>query len=303
MSYMKKPFKVTLFVALTLIFLSLSIIAIIVSIKRKDNSYYYLAVEKNHYLLNNENELKINLYSSHSEDEYLKKENICKSYIENTKTSDYYEVSIQKINQEKQEILFEKRAYFGYQISVIFPLTNCDYLQIEQAKLVLSFETEEKRTFPIGNLIINQIETTDSLNLTYLKGVVNQMDEVPILKGIGVEFRKNYNEEIKIVSIESLDKRVKVKNNIAILNNKMYDNELKIEELKNTIVDEETCFPFSVLENTSYFIELDYDSLQMITTLGFIVTYEMNGIVYKQYMMPFQYFNSSIRSYQSIQYE
>lgn len=303
MSYMKKQFKFILFIALTIIFLTLAIVAIVVSVKRKDKTYYYLAVEKNHYLLNNDKELMVNLYSSHSEDEYLKKENIRKSYIENSKTNDYYEVSIQKIEQEKKEVFFEKRAYFSYQINVLFPLTNCDHLQIEQANLVLNFETEEKRTFPIGNLIINQIETTESLNITHLKGVVNPIDDVPILKGIGIEFRKNCDEEIKIVSIESLDKRVKVQNTLSILNDKKYENELKIEDLKSTLVDEEMLFPISVLENTPYFIELNYDTPLIITTLGFIVTYERNGLVYKQYIMPFQYFNSAAKSYEKIQYE
>lgn len=306
MSCMKKQSRIIIGSCFTIFILSISIFAIIQSIKRKDNSYYYLPIMKNYYLINERKNLTIDVYSNHQNDEYLQKVNIERGFIEDMNSKDYYEIRIIDIDEKDNVIRYENTLYYHYLIYIELPIENCQYIQLENAKLVLDFPTQEKREFKIGTIIIDEDENTPFFNIVNLKGVVNTIEGIQVLKGIGLSLNKANDDYTRILSIESLDKRIKVdcKGIYHLIDNE-YDNEMDVDEFKKR--DFTHCFleyPF-VIEHTTkhYFIELNYDKWMMIPTLGFKLTYERAGFIYKQYIMPFQFFNSSSQTIEQVKYE
>lgn len=303
---MKKQFKITIVISLTTIVIVLSFFAIVQSFKRKDKAYYYLPITRSHYLFKEDNNLKFDLYSSHHKDEYLQKEKINRSYIKDLQTKDYYEVVIKDIDEKEEEIRYENRLFYQYVITIEFPIKNYQQMQLKDAQLILNFDCNEIREFNIGSIILDDDENVPFFYLSNLKGVVNAINEIQTLKGVCFTFNKDFDENVKILKIESLDNRVKVKEDgFFLMNDVNFDNEIPIETLKKSDYCQEFfAYPTIITDNKiNILVELDYEEIQMISTLGFKITYERNNVKYKQYVMPFQYFNSSSKVVDKIIYD
>lgn len=306
MNCMKNQFKIIIGSILTIFIFSISIVAIVQSIKRKDRGYYYLPMTKNYYFINEQKDAFVDIYSNHHQDIYLQKTSIEYGCIEDVDSKDYYEINIKKIDEKEDTIKYENRLYYHYQIHIELPIKNCLYTQMENAKLVFYFPSTEKREFKIGSIIIDDDEITPFFNIVNLKGVVNAIDGVQVLKGIGISLHKDTEEYTRILNIESLDKRVQVEHKgIYHVIDHNYDNEIDINTFKK--MDTHHCFleyPFVVEQTTShYFIELNYNQWLTISTLGFKLTYERAGFIYKQYIMPFQFFRSTSQNIEKVIYD
>lgn len=303
---MKKQFKIIILIILTTIVVGLSAFAIVQSFKRKDNAYYYLPITRSHYLFKEDNNLIFKVYSSHHKDEYLQKEKIKRSYIKDLQTKDYYEVIVKDIAEKSEEIRYENRFFYQYVLTIEFPIKNYQQIQLEDAKLILNFDCDEIREFNMGSIILDNDENIPFFYLSNLKGVVNAINGIQTLKGVCFTFNKDFDENVKILKIESLDNRVKTKEDgFFLMKDINFDNEISLESLKRL----DYCqgffaYPSMITDNKiNVLVELDYEEIQMISTLGFKITYERNNIKYKQYVMPFQYFNSSSKVVDKIVYD
>lgn len=303
---MKKQFKIIIVISITTVVVVLSTFSIVQSFKRKDNAYYYLPITRSHYLFKEYNNLKFNVYSNHQQDEYLQKDKIISSYIKDLHTNDYYEVIIKNIVEKEAEIRFENRFFYQYILTIEFPIRTYQQMQLREAKLILNFDCDEKREFNMGSIILDNDENISFFHLSNLKGVVNEINEIQTLKGVCLTLNKDFDENVRIIKIESLDNRVKAKEDgFFLIQDTSFDNEISIQ----TLVESDYCqgfvpYPSVITDNKiNILIELDYEEIQMITTMGFKITYERNNIEYKQYVMPFQYFNSSSKEVDKIVYD
>lgn len=306
MKYMKKHCKTIIAIILTIGVIGLSTYVIAQSFKRKDKAYYYLPITSSYYLFKENSDLKFNVFSNHQQDEYLQKEKINTSYIKDLYTNDYYEVVIKDVIENNSEIRYENRIFYQYIITIEFPIKNYQQMQLRDAKLILSFDCDEKREFNIGSIILDDDENIPFFYLSNLKGIINEISGIQVLKGVCLTFNKEYDEEVKILKIESLDNRIKTKEEgFYLIQDINIDNEIPIHALKES----DSCqgfveYPALLTDNKiNIFIELNYEEIQMITTLGFKITYERNNVKYNQYIMPFQYFNSSSKVVDKIVYD
>lgn len=305
MKSMKKKYKIIIGTSITIGIIGLSIISITQSVKRKKNAYSYLPITSSHYLLNKDNVLKFDVYSSHHQDEYLKKEKVNNSYIKDLQTKDYYEVTIKDIVEKEEKVKYENQFFYQYIIVVEFPIKQVQHMQVKDAKLILNFENDEKREFKVGTIILNDDEHMPFFSLTNLKGIVNEIEGVQTLKGVCFTLDKEFDETVSIIKIESLDKRITTqKEGFFLINDMNFDNEINIHTLEESAYCQGFVeYPIVVTDNRiKILMELNYDKIEMITIVGFKITYERKNRLYTQYIMPFQYFNSSSKEVNRIVY-
>lgn len=306
MSYMKKNYKIILGLILTMVVLVVSIIAIIISIKRKADNYSYLTIEKTHYIFNDKTTISFGLYSNKKKDEYLEKSNIVSSYIKDTISGDNYEVDIMQITNTSNNIIYENENYYYYQIDINLPIKNYEKMQLLNTELIINFISFEKRIFPIGSIILETGDNSSAFYLTNLKGIVNKIDNKQILKGIGLSLKNETSSKLKIIDIEILDKRIENNHHqILRLNDNKYSNEILVDELsKSNYYNNYSNYPIEIGFNEEhYFIELDYIDYITITTVGLKIIYEKDGVKYNQYIMPFQFFNTTSNNINKTIYE
>lgn len=102
-------------------------------------------------------------------------------------------------------------------------------MQINDASITIYYTSSENIKLSIGSIIFNPQKGESDIKVTHLKGIVNEIESKMILMGVGMDINNTTKQDIKILSINTLDERINVKNQICLLNNQDYTNEIKLK--------------------------------------------------------------------------
>lgn len=308
MSCMKKKFKIILPFVITSI-LGLAIIAFIVfSFVRKKDYNYYLVSEENYYLDANNPTFNIGIYSNHQHDYYLNSKTINNVKIKNGLNDEFYTVKLNQIVEEDSIKVYQEKEYYKYRLNITLPLKEIDKFQMNETLLEFTYHSEEKMTLKIGSLIIYKPSDNLHLNISAMKGIVNPLNNLQILCGIGISLKSNVDLIMKKIII--LDDRVSLKmNEIKILDKTDYQNSTNLEELLEggrlpdfVLNDPSQAIKISKNTNYHYVLPLTYQKLTTINTLAFKIIYEYQNVEYEYLINPFKFFSTTAQDYQVIKY-
>ena len=299
MNFMKKLLHTKLYIILTVVIFILMTVLIIFTINRKKEVYHFLTIPESYYLKRNYPTFDISLYSSNKNDFYLKNDVIDALNLKSKTLNDSYMLQVNQIIEEDEIILHKEKEFYKYRINVTFPIDLESSYQITDAYIELNYSSSEKLCLDIGNIIFYEEELESKISIKYMKPIVNFINDKQVITGIGLTL--NCDKDIIIKKIESLDKRVFIKNSqIKITEKSDYSNQTDIKTLINDnydpiLIDSET-LNLHIDKNTSnhYVIPLGYTTIESINTLGFKITYLIDGIETEQLIYPFKYFSGIV---------
>ena len=299
MNFMKKLSHTKVYIILTIIIIAVMTVILILAINRKKEVYHFLTIPESYYLKRNYPTFDISLYSSNKNDYYLKSDVIDTLNLKSKSINDSYMLQINQIIEEDEIILHNDKEFYKYRMNVTFPIDLESSYQITDAYIELNYSSSEKLCLDIGNIVFYEEELESKISIKYMKPIVNFIKEKQVLTGIGLTI--NCDKDIVIKKIESLDKRVFIKNSqIKMIEKSDYSNQMDIKTLINDdydpiLIDNETLNLY-IDKNTSnhYVIPLGYTTLESINTLGFKISYTIDGIEYEQLIYPFKYFSGII---------
>lgn len=283
----------------------LSIVAIVTTILRKKEVYHYLAYPNTYYLSTDDAKIKVKLYSNCEKDPYLQKRNIINLFLEVPKEKDYYALSIDKIVAEEEHINYQKQKYRTYTLYLNFPFENGGELQMHDVNLVFEFAYGENFKIPIGSILFYEKNEQYALRLACLKGIIEEKSEMQILTGVGMTLYHIENRSFQLEKIKILDDRITIESNVIMeLDTTTYSQTTSLLEIEQKFCKKTLQFPFVVDSSSQVhlFFPLDYNELQTITTLAFVVTYQENGVEYTQVLEPFQFFKTTSIKYYQVKY-
>lgn len=256
--------------------------------------------------MNDNKSFSVNLYSTQKNDDYLEKENDERVLLTDKNSENFYEVKLENIVENNEIVSYDNKKFSKYRVDLKIPIETKDNMQINDASITIYYTSSENIKLSIGSIIFNPQKGESDIKVTHLKGIVNEIESKMILMGVGMDINNTTKQDIKILSINTLDERINVKNQICLLNNQDYTNEIKIKELENSnIVSSKLNFPIIIKkeEQQKLLLLLEYDKPITIQTLGFIIEYEIMGKNYHQFINPFQYFNTTSKKAEIVRYE
>lgn len=299
MNFMKKLLHTKMYIILTVVIVIIMTILIVFTINRKNEVYHFLTIPESYYLKRNYPTFDISLYSSNKNDYYLKNDVIDNLNLKSRSLNDSYMLQVNQINEENEVILHNDKEFYKYRLNVTFPIDLESSYQITDAYIEINYSSSEKLCLDIGNIIFYEEELESKISIKYMKPIVNFINEKQVIAGIGLTF--NCDKDITIKKIESLDKRVFIKNSqITYIENSDYSNQTSIKTLINdsydpTLIDNQELNLY-IEKNTTkhYVIPLGYTTLDSINTLGFKIIYLIDGIENVQLIYPFKYFSGIV---------
>ena len=304
MNCMKKLLSIKIIIVSLLMVFAITTIVLALVNRKKVN--YYMTYPKEYYLMNDNKSFSVNLYSTQKNDDYLEKENVERVLLTDKNSENFYEVKLENIVENNEIVSYDNKKFSKYRVDLKIPIETKDNMQINDASITIYYTSSENIKLSIGSIIFNPQKGESDIKVTHLKGIVNEIESKMILMGVGMYINNTTKQDIKILSINTLDERINVKNQICLLNNQDYTNEIKIKELENSnIVSSKLNFPIIIKkeEQQKLLLLLEYDKPITIQTLGFIIEYEIMGKNYHQFINPFQYFNTTSKKAEIVRYE
>lgn len=307
MNFMKKPWRIKIYIGLVIIIILITIVIIILSITRKKDYYYYLTINDSYYLECNNTKFDVRVYSNHDDDIYLNKEVITSIYLKSRVSEDFYELDLSDLTKSEKSVEYNDKTFYENILNLKLPIITKEDLQLNDCYLELRFLSEEIIKLNIGSIIVYNIESSNHLEISHMKAVVNKVDEEQILSGIGISVNASAN--LTITDIKTLDTRVFVKSEyIKRLENDSYLNSVDMSELLGVAYDplgtkeDFTEITINNSDQAHYIIPLFYEELISINKLGFRIEYEIDGVSYTKLVYPFKFFATSQNVYQEVKY-
>lgn len=299
MNYMKKTFKIKFAILITFIIILIISCLIVIMIKRKQTYLAYLTNLETYYLNEENKTFDVDIYSSVQEDYYLNLDTINIINLVDEKTNDSFLLKTNQVIEEKETIEYDNQEFYKYQFSFELPISKVeDEFQIEVAKLSFEYKSGENIVIPIGSMIVYQNIKNKNLEITHLKGIVNQVENTSVLTGIGLTLSSKKN--LTINKIELLDKRITIQGKEIIeLEDSNYSNAILMQDLlgkEYTINNFEKSFNEIFLHSnqTKHFIlPLAYQEIKYINTIALRIHYQIENINYSTIVYPFKFFNST----------
>ena len=224
------------------------------------------------------------------------------------KKQDFYTIKLKQIVEENKILIHDNKTFYQYRLSLELPLQDILYLQINQTVLEIYYLSEEVMSFDIGTIIIYNEYPSRDLNISHLKGVVNNIDTLDVLCGVGITLYSDAS--IVVNDIKVLNEKITIQgSNIKIIEDDNYENSQAINELLGgayQVLDIEDSFtPFLIDkgEKKHYLLPLGYKEIISIERLGFLIEYTIENTSYTQLIEPFQFYKSYKNNYQVIKYE
>lgn len=306
MNYMKKKY-IKVFLP-TILVISIVLFIVISTVIRKKDFFYYITKPVEYYLPNKNLNMNVNIYSNHQNDYYLQEEAIEKLVIKDQENQDFYTIKLKQIVEENKILIHDNKTFYQYRLSLELPLQDILYLQINQTVLEIYYLSEEVMSFDIGTIIIYNEYPSRDLNISHLKGVVNNIDTLDVLCGVGITLYSDAS--IVVNDIKVLNEKITIQgSNIKIIEDDNYENSQAINELLGgayQVLDIEDSFtPFLIDkgEKKHYLLPLGYKEIISIERLGFLIEYTIENTSYTQLIEPFQFYKSYKNNYQVIKYE
>lgn len=281
-----------------IIFGYLAIGAIVIfSFKEKPEVINYFSIENNYSRLLTTNEvLSIPIYFSDNKNFLIDSNNVSNVSLKN----DIIEVAvdIKAINYEST-MTYKNKTFYQYSFLIEFSKITIDNLEMEMldAKLLITYKNSEILEIEIGNLFLNfgDVQGSDHIDLRYLSGIVNEIDDKKYLVGIIIKVDNFTTQPIQIKSISTNVSKMAFSIESSFLSLHSFDSETDLEEIfgEFDVLFFSVNSDFQLLLNDDYYyvIPVMYQELVKINRLPIIIEYVYNNQEYRYVIDDFMFFN------------
>ncbi len=298
MIIMKKKYSFLIITGICLVLVGLFLILILT----RTNNITFLVMEKHYSLLYEEQPIiEIPIYSSHNNIDYFKKEQISKVTLFNN--MDLFEAEIEEIKRTEETFKFQDKIYYKNVLTFKLPIETDQILNIDNANLKIEYINDEILTVKVGNISFFGENYPTNLKIHKVQGLVKDFGTYESLSGIILSISSLY--DCQLTGIDFISPTI-LSNNDYI---KVSDN-LEYEHLTDPKVIFGNDFDNFKLSTNSFqninlnknikkdvIIPLHYLEKEFVDSLGIIITYEVNGIVYKQVINPYKLFQTNKNEY------
>lgn len=303
MNFMKKLYNIRYYLIVTVILFCILTLIIVLSWIRKKDYYYYLNTPDVYYITNNNTSFDVELYTNHEKDNYINKESIISVFLKANNSSDFYELKLNNISENKTLINYDNKNFFEKILNFTFPFMIEETLQIDNAYLEFNFLSNEVLKINLGTFINYNEKSANHISILHMKSLTNKVNNLELFTGLVL--RLTTTNDVLIKNIIPFDKRVGVNGKlIKKIDNSDFANNTPIENLINEkynpliINNDFNPIILNKDEVSTYIIPLTYEKLILINKMGFKITYEIDGISFNKIIYPFKFFNTNQKELQ-----
>lgn len=235
-----------------------------------------IIIYKKCYNVINDN-LKIECFTKNKNNAYLNNDNITNAYIK-TKEETII-VSVLDIVYENNDKLNK------YYIIIDTSIINNELTILKDPVIHFEYINGKILKIKLSNIVIYNIEYENNINISFLKGVINNNS----LIGIVFEFQNQTNDLIQIKDIKLINAYFKaIFDQKKILTNK----DFSYEEIKNSSIFDQSFINVKSNESIVLYIPVEIINLSSYET-GILIKYEMGDLIKNQIIKNFVFFDQS----------
>lgn len=251
------------------------------------NDYYVVNSDYNNYI-------NIPLCFSIKDSVFINNSEIESIYLTNELNDEIIPVSILEINY-LTEIKEENNIYYQYDFKLSIDLTVESLSIYDNIYLGIDYKSGNNLKINIGSLTLYNYKQNDEMYYTSLKGVTFDYENKKILKCVLIKL--NVLEEAKIVDIISMNNKIDISmidsNVIDYVDETTTPVEKFIDNNYSVIGKNDLCNDIIINNEDYLLLYLKYDNYVEIPCFGFIINYEINGILYSKVVNPFKFYKTN----------
>lgn len=304
---MKKKFKIIIPIIVILI---ITIFIVVLALTNNNKTSFY-SVKKHYSILSDQySELELTIYSNKNDNDYLNISKIKKCSLYNE--IDYYDVTLSSIELLNNKKIIDDIEYYQYRLKIKLNFEIEKMLLINDAKLEVYYNTNEKMLINVGNICFDKQLKESYLSVDKVQGICNDLGNLESLVAVKLSVSNNFDKIIKIKSIKPISSSIKINNDYVLIkeHNTIIEHKVHTSQLfgsnYNLYVESKSSFkPIELNENTAkdLIIPLTYNEKEFVDHMGFVLELEIEGNIYYQIINPYILFNSSNVSYAFYEYE
>ena len=266
------------------LFLGLGVFAILMFNKYKSFKIISIKQEYSIVTTSSTSELSIPLYFEKKNSFLTKFKNVKNSYIEN---DDYTFLTNLKSITEGETIVYDGTKYTEYIFKISFSSYDdfSDVIYVENGKFRVTYQNNEEMSYSIGNLELyfNSSLAESNIQVMQLSAITNVIGGVETIVGINLSLKNDYNSNITINSIKTLNKFYELDyrdyefgslDRKADLSQRVSNYSYTAESLDYSPID----LAISSGKYTSIFIPLKYlNGIRYVSSLPLFIEYTLNG--------------------------
>lgn len=278
----------------------LIIFFLIVIITPNKQKIKILTIPKNTNLLceNNEINFTINLYSNKKDNKYFYTNLI--SNIALKAKNDLFRVELVSLTLSESSEKIDDEVYFNFKLNLNLPLLIEDIFILKDVKLTISYLNDETIELLLGNYCITKSGNSLDLGIVNLKGIINKFENIKTLVGITIKLHNRLPSDVIIKDIKLLNSVCTIQDeNMKFIR----DSDIDIFENMTTLIgkyyspffkSKDRFKAFSLLSNETktFILPLSYNNIEKVSESGFVITYEVDGIINRYVFENFTFFKN-----------
>lgn len=216
----------------------------------------YTSFPKNYNYLENEGKIEIDfpIFYSKKDNLLTKKENINEVLLTSKDENTIVPLTVLNITYQEEAVLKNKTFHkYLYKFSFKAQELNDHTILIPDAYLNIVYKDTKALKLPLGSFSYYQEESfnlnNNDLRLTYLKGIVNEIDDDKRLVAIDLKLANNTNKTLVIKNFQIYDQSLNVSHSLI----KEVDGDLVNNELISNVISN---YNYQEIDTSSYTLEL-----------------------------------------------
>ena len=248
----------------------LMVIILLIVFVPKPQALDYTSFSKNYNYLENEGDIEIDfpIFYSEKENILIQKENVNDSLLTSKDESIIVPLNIESITYQ-EAIVLKGKTFYKYLYKFTFKAKELnDYtILIPDAYLKIIYKDTKALKLHLGSFSYYQEESfntsNNDLRLTYLKGIVNEINGEKRVVAIDLKIANNTNKTLVLNSMNIYDQNINVSHSLI----KEIDYDLASNELISNVIDN---YNYREIDTSSYSLDLEpYEEKHLIIPLGY----------------------------------
>lgn len=259
-----------LWIIIGTISITLMVIVLLIVFVPKSQALDYTSFPKNYNYLENDGDIEIEfpIFYSEKENILIQKENVNDSLLTSKDESIIVPLNIESITYQEAIVLKEKTFYkYLYKFTFKAKELNDHTILIPDAYLKIIYKDTKALKFHLGSFSYYQEESfntsNNDLRITYLKGIVNEINGEKRVVAIDLKIANNTNKTLVLNSMNIYDQNINVSHSLI----KEVDYDLASNELISNVIAN---YSYREIDTSSYSLELEpYEEKHLVIPLGY----------------------------------
>ena len=298
MSLLKKKYKIIIIVISCVIVLILGLFLIL---KKNPIINEFVTISNEYFVVNSndDNYINVPIYVDTKDTKFMDVNNIENVYLTNRTEDELFPVEIEYITYLDVAVYNEKK-YYQYDVKLNLMFISNEMIKISDLYLKTIYPNDITIKLKLGSLVLYNYKNDENLSYSNLKGLVKVWNNTTMLTGVLVKLSNRL--DYTITSIKTISNYAEVDSiyttKTCYIDEEQTPIERYVDDKFNIINDNNSDICIDLVEEDYLFICLNYDDYVTSPTIGFIIEYELDGVIYEKVISVFKYFKTSTFDYE-----